>query len=346
MKIALLGAMGFVGQAAARTLAGRPEVGQLLLVDYNIREAKKFAKALSPKCRWAMADVGRAPDLERLLDDVDGVANAVGPCAEYEKPVLLTCAGSKRPTASIGDGPLFGADRREIHDAFRRAGTLAVSGCGMLPGWTDLLAAHFLAAPSRGARPAKTRQPAGAKETGGTEGEAARFLFFSPARFGGYAFFRRVVREIGRPAVPPRCAPAGVYLEAGGGAAFGLPAGRPAGIWKALSGGMGSFGSVGRAMSAAFLFCLRRHLNTAEDLPAAAAGVIAAGENQGRFAMIIDRDGRLAGTLLAESVLRLVRGGTQEKGLLPLPEILGREEAEQIASACHATITRSRPDLP
>ena len=39
MKIALLGAMGFVGQVAARELAGRADVAELLLVDYNVREA-------------------------------------------------------------------------------------------------------------------------------------------------------------------------------------------------------------------------------------------------------------------------------------------------------------------
>src|SRR4030065_614453 len=194
MKIALLGAMGFVGQSAARELAGRTDVTELLLVDYNIREAKKFAKALSPKCRWAMADVGRAPDLERLLDDVDAVANAVGPCAEDEKGVFLTCARSKRPVASIGDGVLSGDDRREIHDAFRRAGAGAVSGCGLLPGWTDLLAAHFLptAVGKRFSR-----------------GGGGTFLFCSPDRFGGYAFLRRIAPGIRRPPGPPRRASAG-----------------------------------------------------------------------------------------------------------------------------------------
>src|SRR3972149_4483336 len=126
MKIALLGAMGFVGQVAARELAGRQDVRELLLVDYNVREAKRFARALSPKCRWAMADVGRIPALERLLG-----ALATGPCAEYEKGILLACAGSKQPAASIGDGVLSDADRREIHDAFRRAGAGAASRRGL-----------------------------------------------------------------------------------------------------------------------------------------------------------------------------------------------------------------------
>src|SRR3990172_4385602 len=190
MKIALLGAMGFVGQVAARELAGRQDVRELLLVDYNVREAKRFDRTLSPKCRWAMADVGRIPDLERLLGAVDAVANATGPCAEYEKGILLACAGSKQPAASIGDGVLSDADRREIHDAFRRAGAGAVSGCGLLPGWTDLLAVHFLPA---------ARIPSELV----SRGDGGKFLFCAPDRFGGYAFFRRVVRGIGRPPAAP-----------------------------------------------------------------------------------------------------------------------------------------------
>ena len=106
MKIALLGAMGFVGQAAARGLAAQPEVREIVLVDYDVRRAKKLARALSPKCRYAMADAGRAPEVERLIGGLDAVASAVGPCAEYEKAILLACAAARTAAASIGDGPL------------------------------------------------------------------------------------------------------------------------------------------------------------------------------------------------------------------------------------------------
>ena len=330
MKIALLGAMGFVGQVAARELAGRQDVRELLLVDYNVREAKRFARTLSPKCRWAMADVGRIPDLERLLGAVDAVANATGPCAEYEKGILLACAGSKQPAASIGDGVLSDADRREIHDAFRRAGAGAVSGCGLLPGWTDLLAVHFLPA----ARIPSERV---------SRGDGGKFLFCAPDRFGGYAFFRRVVREIGRPTAAPAGAPAGRYFETGEGNAFGLPEGRSSGLCKGITGGFGVLGTMGKEMSAAFLFWLRRFLG-AEGGPAAAAGVFPAAGGRGGHAAIADPDGRLAGTLLAETVLLLARNRGTWKGLLPLPEILGREEAERIASSCHATPEVDPPD--
>lgn len=331
MRIALLGAMGFVGQIAARELSGRQEVRELLLVDYNIRDTKKFARSLAPKCRWAMADVGRARDLERLLDDVDAVANAVGPCREFEKPVFLTCAGAKRPVASIGDGILTDADRREIHDAFLRAGVGAVSGCGLLPGWTDLLAAHFLPG-SQGSR------------SGPSPFREERFLFCSPDRFGGYSFFRRAVLQIGRPTSSVPLAPAGRYFRASEGTVFGLPMGRPAGLFRGISGTLGACGTVGREMSAAFLFWLRRFMHPPGGSPAAAAGVFPAGRGDGHGAAIIDPDGRAAGTLLAETVLMIA--GNRGKGLLPLPGIVGKEESERIASSCRATLVRCPAPSP
>ena len=104
MKILLLGAAGFTGRAAAVLLARRDDVGELILVDYDIRDAKRLAKALSPKCRWAMADVGKPLELSRLLEGIDAVASAVGPCAEYEKTCCLRArrAGSPPPRSGRG----------------------------------------------------------------------------------------------------------------------------------------------------------------------------------------------------------------------------------------------------
>lgn len=321
MRIALLGATGFVGRAAAVALAGRPGVQEILLVDYDIRGAKRFAKALSPKCRWAMADVSRAPELARLLGGVDAVASAVGPCPEYERGVLLTCARARAPAASIGDGTLSGEERSEIDAAFRSAGAACVSGCGMLPGWTELLAAHFLGGGA-------AREPAGAAGP-------PRFLFFSPDRFGGYAFFRRIVRD-GRGAVTaPHGSPRGSYFEAGARGSLGLPNGRPAALYRRLAG-PGALGAVGRELSAAILFWLRRSLRGEEESPAAVCGVCSSGGAGG--ATVRDPEGRLAGALLAETAVRLALYRGKEAGLLALPEVIGRGEAERIAASCGAEI--------
>ncbi len=342
MKIALLGAMGFVGQTAARELVARSEVRELLLVDYSVKQAKKFAKALSPKCRWAMADVGRGPDLERLLGGIDAVANAVGPCSEYEKPMFLTCAGSKRPVASIGDGILSEEDRREIHHAFRRAGVGAISGCGMLPGVTDLLAAHFLARPSADGRPdARSMEEPRTDQREAPAVKRApvfRFLFCSPDRFGGYAFFRRLAGQVGRAAAPPPLAPSGRYFEAGAESVLGLPGGRPARVAKGMTVGLGLLGTVGRELSAAFLFWLRGSLRGGVGDPAAAAGVMRTGDPSRPAASVSDPGGRLAAILLTETVLRLPREAGGPTGLVPLPRIFGRRDVERIAAACGAEI--------
>lgn len=329
MKIALLGAAGFIGRIAAQALSARAEVGELILVDYNIRDAKRIARALSPKCRWAMADAGRAPELARLLAGVDAVANAVGPCIEYETKILLTCASTGTPTASIGDGILSGDDRRDVHDAFRRKGIAAVSGCGMLPGWTELLAAHFL--------------PAGGSASTSARGMAPRrYLFCSLDRFGGYVFFRRAARGIEKEAPVPSGGPAGCYFTWGDDL-FGVPPGRPAEIFRRIGGGLGRMGPVGRELSAAFLFWLRRSLGTAEGTAAAAAGIWPGGEELPAAASIEDPRGTLAGGLLAEVALKLATGGRTEKGLVPLPEVIGREEAERISGDAGGRVRAGAP---
>lgn len=322
MKIALLGATGFVGRAAARELAAVPDVGELLLVDYRIREAKKFARSLSPRCRWAMADVGREPDLARLLGGVDAVASAVGPGDEYEKKVLATCAAAGLPAASVGDGPLGEADRREVHDAFRRAGVPAVAGCGLMPGWTELLAARF-GRPGRG--------PGG--------GAVVRYLFFAPDRFGGYAFFRRIMKDPGRPAPLPPGAPPGAWRERRDGDLIGWPPGRPG---KAVGrlGRLEAAGDAGREFAAALLFWTRGRLRADGECPAAAAGLFLGvpGESPAAIASVVDRDGRLPGVLLARAALLLAGIRGKEKGLLSLPDLVDRAEADRIAASCGAQV--------
>jgi hypothetical protein len=317
MKIVLLGAAGFVGRAAAQALAALPEVGELLLVDYIVRDAKRLAKALSPRCRWAMADIGRVPDLERLLDGADAVASAVGPCSRYEKGIFSTCAAKGIPVASIGDVTLSPDDRREIHDAFRRKGAAAVSGCGMMPGWTELLSAHFL--PGDKAAVGAEKEPA-----------ARRFLWCRLDRFGGYAFFRRVARETGRTVTPPPSSPPGSWFAMGDDF-FGLPPKGPSNLFRRVTRGLGVFGEVGDELSAAFLFWLRGYLKGAEGKPVSVAGAWNGEGNGGGSALIEDPQGRLAGVLLAETALRLAGKTVPGKGLLPLPEIFGKEDALAIA---------------
>lgn len=321
MKIVLLGAAGFTGRAAAVLLARRDDVGELILVDYDIRDAKRLAKALSPKCRWAMADVGKPLELSRLLEGIDAVASAVGPCAEYEKVVLLSCAVGGIAAATIGEGTIAAEDRREIDGVFRDAGVPAVVGCGMMPGWTELLAAHFLDAGDSTENPPP---PA----------PATRYLFFSPARFGGYGFLRGVAKGITGAAPVPAGAPAGSYFALPDGSRIGVPEGKAGTRLGRIVGTAAKLGAVGKEFSAALLLWTRGGMPEPAGTPVAVAGV-AAGD---RFARVEDPRGNLGAALLAETAIRLAARPLKATGLLPLPELIGREEAEHLASRSGARI--------
>jgi hypothetical protein len=322
MKIVLLGAAGFTGRAAAVLLARRDDVGELILVDYDIRDAKRLAKALSPKCRWAMADVGKPMELSRLLEGIDAVAGAVGPCAEYEKVILLSCAAGGIAAATIGEGTIAAEDRREIDGVFRDAGVPAVVGCGMMPGWTELLAAHFLDA---GGRSANHPLPS----------PAERYLFFSPARFGGYTFLRGVAKGITGSAPSPPAAPAGNYFALPDGSRIGVPEGKAGKRLGWIVGTAGKLGAVGKEFSAALLLWTRGGMTEPAGAPVAVAGV-ASGD---RFARVEDPRGNLGAALLAETAVRLAARPHKAAGLLPLHELIGRKEAEELAERSGARIT-------
>ena len=321
MKIVLLGAAGFTGRAAAVLLARRDDVGELILVDYDIRDAKRLAKALSPKCRWAMADVGKPLELSRLLEGIDAVASAVGPSAEYEKTVLMCCAVGGVAAASIGEGTIAAEDRREIDGAFRDAGVPAVIGCGMMPGWTELLAAHFLRASGTPSHPPPP-SPGG------------RYLFFSPARFGGYGFLRWVAKGIDGAATAPAGAPAGSYFTLADGSRVGVPGGKSGNRLRRIVGTVGRLGAVGKEFSAALLLWTRGGMPEPAGTPVAVAGV-AGGD---RFARVGDPRGNLGAALLAEAAVRLAARPRKATGLLPLTELIGRQEAEELAARSGARV--------
>lgn len=324
MKILLLGAAGYTGRAAAALLVRRDDVGEIILADYDIRDAKRLAKSLSPKCRWAMADVGKPMELSRLLLGIDAVASAVGPRAEYEKTILVSCAESGIAAATIGEGTIAEEERREVDDSFRKAGVPAVVGCGMMPGWTELLGGHFLGVPGAG----------GGHPHEGPPVPAARYLFFSPARFGGYAFLRWVAKGITRAAPVPAGAPAGTYYEMPDGSRIGVPQGKAGSRLERIVGTVGRLGPVGQEFTAALLLWTRGSMPEPAGTPVAVAGVDAGG----RFARVEDPGGNLGAALLAGTAVRLAARPRKAAGLLPLRELIGRQEAEVLAAQYGARI--------
>jgi hypothetical protein len=212
-------------------------------------------------------------------------------------------------------------DRLGIDGAFRSAGVPAVIGCGMMPGWTELLAAHFLDAGGRIAHPPPP-----------VPGD--RYLFFSPARFGGYGFLRGVAKGITGAVPAPEGAPAGCYFALSDGSRIGVPGGKAGNRLRRIVGTVGKLGTVGKEFSAALLLWTRGGMPEPAGAPVAAAGV-AAGR---RFARVEDPKGNLGAALLAETAVRLAARPGKATGLLPLPDLFGREEAEAIAKSAGALI--------
>jgi hypothetical protein len=68
--------------------------------------------------------------------------------------------------------------------------------------------------------------------------------------------------------------------------------------------------------------------------PVAVAGVAGAG----RFARVEDPRGNLGAALLAGTAVRLAARPRKATGLLPLPDLIGREEAVELATVAGARI--------
>ena len=260
-------------------------------------------------------------ELSRLLEGIDAVASAVGSGAEYERTILLACAAAGIAAATIGEGTILEEERREIDVAFSAAGVPAVAGCGMMPGWTELLSAHFL---KTGGRLAHPEPPV----------PATRYLFFSPARFGGYAFLRWVAKGITGDAPVPAGAPAGNYFGLPDGSLIGVPLGKAGTRLGRFVGTVGKLGPVGKEFSAALLLWTRGGMREPAGTPVAVAGVAAGG----RFARVEDPRGNLGASLLAEMAVRLAARPHKTIGLLPLPERIGKEEAGELAARSGARI--------
>ena len=95
----------------------------------------------------------------------------------------------------------------------------------------------------------------------------------------------------------------------------------------------GKLGAVGKEFSAALLLWTRGWMPEPAGTPVAVAGV-AAGD---RFARVEDPRGNLGAALLAETVVRLAARPRKATGLLPLPDLIGREEAEETRRALRRT---------
>ena len=145
MRILQLG-VGSVGEVIARTVAGEPEVDQVVLADIDpARPAAVAARLPAGKAATLQLDVRDRPALVRALADVDLVVNGLIP--EYNLDVMSACLETGThylDMAAAGPRDIVGTadvDEELALDAeFRKKGLTALVFFGIDPGASDVFA--------------------------------------------------------------------------------------------------------------------------------------------------------------------------------------------------------------
>jgi saccharopine dehydrogenase-like NADP-dependent oxidoreductase len=139
LRVAVLGAGGTIAPAIVADLASSEEVSALMLLDLDGEKARRTAERHGGVKAASHAVDARDPEaLARSLQDVDVLVNTASYRVNLEAMSACLQAGSDY----LDLGGLYWVTKRqlELHDAFDRAGLLAVLGIGSSPGKTNLMA--------------------------------------------------------------------------------------------------------------------------------------------------------------------------------------------------------------
>lgn len=140
MRVVVLGC-GFHGRGIAYEIAAAPDIGTLVAADLDPARARRVADKTGGEA--AATDLFDAAALDTLLAGADLVFNAVGPYHRTARPVVEAAIRNRVPYCDMADDheaaelllldPAWDARARE-------AGIGIVTGCGIAPGITGMLA--------------------------------------------------------------------------------------------------------------------------------------------------------------------------------------------------------------
>ncbi|WP_181801480.1 saccharopine dehydrogenase NADP-binding domain-containing protein [Streptomyces shenzhenensis] len=134
-KIVILGGAGEVGQWVARDLVARPSITEVVIAEVSIDRARTLATELGPKARVVDVDMWqRGP----LLEELRGAALLMN-CTSH---VFFDQVFELALEARVNYADLISEPSPQQRAATVQAGITAVSGLGISPGVTQVLARH------------------------------------------------------------------------------------------------------------------------------------------------------------------------------------------------------------
>lgn len=141
MKIAVIGAIGFMGPIIVRDLSESSEVEEVLVADYQESKAREYAASFKdPRIKACFVDVRNIEETAKALAGYNAVVNSVH--SSLNISVMKACLEAGCHYNDMGG--LFHITRKqlELHDDFRKAGLTAVLGIGSAPGITNVEARY------------------------------------------------------------------------------------------------------------------------------------------------------------------------------------------------------------
>lgn len=141
MKILALGGAGQEGSRTVKDLVASKQVNSVVIGDLNLDAANALKQQIgSDKLSTLQIDATNEAELIDALENIDVVVTFVGPYYRFGLPILKAAIQAGCNYVDICDDAEPTADMLELHEQARKAGIVAVVGCGVSPGTLNVLA--------------------------------------------------------------------------------------------------------------------------------------------------------------------------------------------------------------
>jgi saccharopine dehydrogenase-like NADP-dependent oxidoreductase len=143
LKALLLGSTGVLGRRVAAELIRSAEVETLLLGGRDPSALTALGRMFGSgdKIQTVLWDAGNGLELPAGTGSLDVVVSCAGPAYVTEVVAARAAVSGGVHYVSLNDEHRPASRVLELHDAAVAAGTTVISGCGLSPGLTDVLAA-------------------------------------------------------------------------------------------------------------------------------------------------------------------------------------------------------------